>query len=58
MWTLTLGREQIDSQSGHPSLGILHRGDKPPFLLGNLLRPTEDLEKPRLFARSAHVLAC
>lgn len=28
-WNLALGREQVEPQSGHPSPGVLHRGDSP-----------------------------
>lgn len=45
-WTPALGSEQVEPPSGHPSPGVIHRGDKPPWLVGRLL--IERLENPEV----------
>ena len=44
-WTLDLGSEQVQPQTGHPSPGALHREDKPTWLLRGSRRQRERLEK-------------
>ena len=46
--TFILGCEWVEPQTGHPSPGVLCKGDKLPWPLGELLEQTERLEKPRL----------
>ena len=52
-WTLSLGSEQTEPQSGHLSPEVLCGGDKPPCLLGNPLRQTEGQEKPGLYSQKS-----
>lgn len=59
-WTLTLESKRIKPQLACLCSGVLHRGDKPSRLLGELLEQTGGLvlEKLRLYSGSAQVLAC
>ena len=53
-WTLALGSEQVKPQTGHLSSGVLHIGDKTPWLLRELLGQIQRLEKPRLHSSEVH----
>jgi hypothetical protein len=47
--TLALGNEWVQPQSAFPSPTVLLRGDKIPWLLGELLGQIERMENPRLY---------
>lgn len=49
--TLVLGSEWVEPQTECPSPGVLHKGDKSPWLLGELRGQLESLERPRLHLR-------
>ena len=53
--TLALGSEWVQPQGGFPSPMVLLRGDKIPWLLGELLGQIERLENPRLYQQRMRV---
>ena len=56
--TLHLDGEWVESQRGHPSLGVLCVEDKHLWLLGELLGQTERLRSPGSIHEEHMVLAC
>ena len=46
-WTLVLGTEEVKPKTRCPALNSLHRGDKPPWLLGEMLGEIEVVKKTR-----------
>ena len=53
----SLGSEQFELHVGHPSFGVLHREDKPPWLVGGQVGLIGRLGESQIqLGRSAHML--